>query len=318
MSSSIGVLITYHNEKELLSECLESLLAQTRLPDEVLIHDDASDAPAEEYVPSGCPVKIMRVEVNRGPSYSRNALLKESQSDYVHFHDSDDFFHPNWCERVHQLIEESRADVIFTEASLHRDGVISEGVLKLDQLIAGKDLIQFIIESFGYGVPIGTYRRDKVQAIGGYTESLWYGEDLDFHTRLAQNGISYVSIDESLVNIRHRSSSHSHRNRFRLLKGNIMAILKVADELPARYGDDLAERMAERAIELYRMGYRSEGRDAIKLAHKLGRPNYNDQRHLYRFLANKLGLDMAEFLGVCYRRLIPHIVRKYIARGRLF
>jgi len=42
MPPTISVLITYYNERELLTECLRSLAAQTQLPDEILIYDDAS------------------------------------------------------------------------------------------------------------------------------------------------------------------------------------------------------------------------------------------------------------------------------------
>src|SRR2546427_12916521 len=66
---TIGVLITYHDERELLRECLESIARQTVPPDEVLVFDDASKAPAAAYVPAGLPVRVLRTEANRGPSH---------------------------------------------------------------------------------------------------------------------------------------------------------------------------------------------------------------------------------------------------------
>ncbi|MGH7198477.1 MAG: glycosyltransferase family 2 protein, partial [Candidatus Omnitrophota bacterium] len=41
------MLITYHNEGELLTECLDTLLSGPDTPDEILIYDDASGDPAE-------------------------------------------------------------------------------------------------------------------------------------------------------------------------------------------------------------------------------------------------------------------------------
>ncbi len=56
----IGVLITYFNERDLLNQCLDSLFAQSKSPDEILIYDYASESSAENYVPTGYLVKIIR------------------------------------------------------------------------------------------------------------------------------------------------------------------------------------------------------------------------------------------------------------------
>ena len=72
----LSVLITYHNEGELLTECLESLFQQEDRPDEVLIYDDASSVPAEKFV-KYFPVKIIRGEKNKGPAIGRNKLWQK-------------------------------------------------------------------------------------------------------------------------------------------------------------------------------------------------------------------------------------------------
>ena len=134
MRPTLGVLVTYHNEGRLLGECLDSLLHQKERPDEVLIYDDASEAPAEDYLPKDFSGRIIRGDVNRGPSYGRNRLLRESQSDYIHFHDADDLFYPDWCGRIRQAIEESEPDVVFTEISSFREGEkVCERVLGLER-----------------------------------------------------------------------------------------------------------------------------------------------------------------------------------------
>ena len=56
---TVGVLITYFGERELLRECLESLAQQTRAVDEILVYDDASSAPPAAYVPNGLEVSII-------------------------------------------------------------------------------------------------------------------------------------------------------------------------------------------------------------------------------------------------------------------
>src|SRR5438067_376518 len=105
LNPSLAVLITYHNEQNLLTECLQSIANQTVKPSEILVYDDASTERASEFIPTGLPVKITRVEVTTGPSVGRNELLSCSQSDYIHFHDADDLFQPEWCQLVKEKLQ---------------------------------------------------------------------------------------------------------------------------------------------------------------------------------------------------------------------
>src|SRR5438552_8252612 len=94
----VAVLITYYNERFMLRDCLQSLYRQSAPVDEVLIYDDCSLYPAEDYLVLGRAVRVIRATQNKGPSMGRNRLLAECSSEYVHFHDADDLFRPNWCE----------------------------------------------------------------------------------------------------------------------------------------------------------------------------------------------------------------------------
>src|SRR5262245_29459086 len=105
MDVTIAVLITYHGEKGLLHECLKSLTNQGAAPDEILVYDDASGAPAQNFLPDGLAVTVLRGDENRGPAYGRNRLLGACKSAYVHFHDADDLFNPQWSVRVRRVLE---------------------------------------------------------------------------------------------------------------------------------------------------------------------------------------------------------------------
>ena len=212
MKPSLGVLITYYNERDLLQDCLDSLMAGRDQPDEVLIYDDASQIPPEDYIPKGLNVRVIHGEVNGGPARGRNRLLSCSRSEYIHFHDADDLFHPNWVAQVRSRIEKTRAEAVFTEISSYRDGRrVCERVLKLSELSQGKDLIRFCLDG-ALLAPVpsgGLYQKDKILSIGGYRESLWQSEDFDFHIRLANSGLRYEIIDEPLIHIRLRPAGRS-------------------------------------------------------------------------------------------------------------
>jgi len=314
MPPTISVLITYYNERELLTECLRSLAAQTQLPDEILIYDDASTYPAAEYVPSDIPAQVIRGDVNGGPARGRNMLLRAATAEYVHFHDADDLFEPTWCAQVGAALEE--IEVVFTEIRSFANGkLLSDRVLGLAQLQAEGDLLRFCIRG-SMLVPAGTYRRGLLLELGGYRETLWQCEDYDFHIRLAARGVHYRLIDTPLVIIRVRLEGRSSR-QLEVWASALQALKLQAKELPTAYGKELAEMAAYVGSQLFKLGARHTASEAFQLAHSLGPPTYARQRRSYRLLASALGPEAAEWISLSYRRLLPEPLRRALVQRGL-
>lgn len=91
----VSFILPIYNVEKYLSECVESILAQTYSDFEILLVDDGS--------PDNCPVlcdewakKDSRIKAlhksNGGLSDARNYGLEHAQGDYVVFVDSDDFW----------------------------------------------------------------------------------------------------------------------------------------------------------------------------------------------------------------------------------
>lgn len=88
--SSISVLIATYNRADLLPQALDSLLTQTRMPDEIVVVDDGSTDDTPELLKSyGNQLKVIRQE-NRGLPAARNAGLRAATGDFIAFLDSDD------------------------------------------------------------------------------------------------------------------------------------------------------------------------------------------------------------------------------------
>jgi glycosyltransferase involved in cell wall biosynthesis len=309
--ASIAVLITYHEERELLSENLASLHAQTRPPDEILIYDDASTAPAADYLPSGLPVRVLRGETNQGPGAGRNALLAASTSDYVHFHDADDLFLADWCQRVSDALDTTAPDIVFTEIMSSRDGVTVSGrVLELERLRADPDLLRFCLR-YAMLTPSGTHRRGAIEAVGGFRAGLWQSEDFDFHIRLAASRPRYELVLEPLVHIRLRGESRSQQ-QVEVWTSALQAIEALAYELPADYRDELADAAARTGSVLFKLGAMSEARRAFGVASRVGRPSFQHKRGVHRVMARRLGPMLAERLAAGYQDVLPEPLRRLV------
>ncbi|MHC5141971.1 MAG: glycosyltransferase family 2 protein, partial [Planctomycetota bacterium] len=91
----ISVVIPAYNAEKHIARAIESVLAQTRPADEVIVIDDgSSDATAEVVRSFGDKVIFIQQE-NAGASVARNAGIEAATSDWIAFLDADDEWLPN-------------------------------------------------------------------------------------------------------------------------------------------------------------------------------------------------------------------------------
>jgi glycosyltransferase involved in cell wall biosynthesis len=305
----LTVGITYFNEGELLTRCLKSFWSGKERPSEILIYDDASTLRPEAFIPPEIPARVLRSELNRGPAYGRNQILKEAKGDWIHFHDSDDWVSETWCEKVLEATAE--CDLVLTEVVSYREGkVLSPMVVGLETLHSGEELLRFAIHHFIL-VPSGTFKVELARKLQGYRESLWQSEDWDFYVRLVSLMPPFKVIPDSLVSIEVRKESRSQK-KAEPLTCVLQAILLLQKELPPENRVDLSEKAAWVGSQLFQLGEKSLAREAFHLAESLGPARYPQQKKVYRWLASHYGQEAAEWISLTYRKLLPQKIREKV------
>ena len=94
---TLAVIITAHNYGQYLDECIESVLHQSRRPDEILVVDDASTDNTADVVArwSDRGVRYLCVD-HRDPRQSRLSGLQATNSEFICFLDADDRLAPDY------------------------------------------------------------------------------------------------------------------------------------------------------------------------------------------------------------------------------
>lgn len=203
----VSVVIPAFNAAPFLKEAVESVLAQSYTPVEILVVDDGSTDATPEIARSFGEVVRLISQQNQGVAAARNHGLRESSGTYVCFVDADDWLYPEDLERkvalmeadpelalVHALVEVTGPDLKPTGEVLRgEDGYV------LDRLL---ELIPPAIP----GVTATLIRRSVLDEIGGFDESLGTSADYDLWLRIAE-GRRVGRVDYPTVKYRKHEAS---------------------------------------------------------------------------------------------------------------
>ena len=169
----VSVVIPVYNIEAHLRQCLDSVAGQTLSDLEVVCVDDgstdASPAILEEYAQKDPRFQVIR-QANAGPGAARNRGMERSSGRYLIFLDSDDWFEPDFLERMTARAEETGADVTICRADefdTHSGQVYDGSWMLKTQLLPGavfspREAAGAVFQ-FTYGWPWDKlYRRDYI------------------------------------------------------------------------------------------------------------------------------------------------------------
>jgi GT2 family glycosyltransferase len=201
MSRSAAVAIPCWNGRRWLDGCLESVLAQTRRPDAVIVVDNGSEDGSPDHVRDHFPgVHVLELGANTGFAGAANAGLRAAETDFVALVNTDVRLDPDWLERTCSVLEgqpqaasvatkmldlEDRSLIYDTGDILRRDG----GCEQRGRFTQDDGRFDQPGEVFGACAGAALYRRAPALELGGFDERFFlYLEDVDLALRLRLAG----------------------------------------------------------------------------------------------------------------------------------
>ena len=115
-NGKVSIVVPVYNVEKYITECLESLIAQTYTNLEILIIDDgstdSSGVISDEFAGKDSRIRVFHKK-NEGLSAARNFGLERVTGDYISFIDSDDYIDHTFVEKLLQCLIENEADMAF-------------------------------------------------------------------------------------------------------------------------------------------------------------------------------------------------------------
>lgn len=198
MSPTITAVIPTYNRADILREALESVFAQTRPADEIVVVDDGST----DHTASVAQAQAGRIryvaQPNRGPAAARNRGMREAGGEYIAFLDSDDLWTADCLASfAESLRQDGDLDFIFAlsqnftaERTETRPDLNEPEVRRLLESSAGRlpDPFGLLLRENVVRTSAVLVRRRCALEAGLIDESLRHAEDYDFWLRLALRG----------------------------------------------------------------------------------------------------------------------------------
>ena len=213
MKPLVSVIVPLYNAAPFIGETLDSIVASTYRPLEVVVVDDGSKddslAAAQTFAAKHKEVRVLH-QSNAGVSAARNHAIREAKGEWILPVDADDKISPTYITNAIDAIRDN-VRIIGCRAYFFGD---KNGEWCLPEfsheLLARKNMIH--VSSM--------FRKADWERVGGFCEEDIYREDWDFWLSLLELGGEYVRLDE--VGLFYRIQTVSRRAKAKRQKRAIV------------------------------------------------------------------------------------------------
>ena len=226
----LSVIVCAHNEARFLSACLHSLLAQTRVPDEILVVNNASTDETRAVAQQIPHVRVVD-EPRKGLVVARETGRRAATGDILVYLDADCRAPLTWLERVERRFLDSPDLLALSGPYRYYDwdwcGRLLIRAYDFTLAPATQLLVKYILRigTIFYGGNFAV-RAEALDAIGGFDTSIeFHGEDTNVGRRLLAIGRVEICHDCYLFTSARRYNAMGKGAVFRLYVRNFTSEL---------------------------------------------------------------------------------------------
>ena len=211
---SVSLITTLYDEADNIHAFIQSLLDQSRPPDEIIICDagstDGTVKIIREYIEEGFPARLI-IEKGASRSRGRNRAIEEATGEIIACIDAGCAAARDWLSRIVAPFEsKSPPDVVSGYYEPDTDTALEDAIA----VATVPDAPEVDPETF---LPSGrsvAFRRDAWERVGGYPEYIDYAEDTAFDLRLKAAGFRFHFAPDAFVRWRMQADLRSVFRQF--------------------------------------------------------------------------------------------------------
>lgn len=219
--SDVTVIVPYYNREEYIDDAIQSVLAQTLKPLEILVVNDCSRELSRRYLDRYANVcTIIDLPLNVGLAGSRNAGIRAARGQFIALLDDDDIWLPQKLERQRMFFDKhpgcsgvhsavwamlpDRSEVLYYR--------FAPGPMRLAQALTND---YWVIPS------TMMFRTDVLRALGGFDPPFRQCEDRDLIIRFCAEGYQIEGIPEPLAKLRRQGQTSLTDNCWRIFRTDL-------------------------------------------------------------------------------------------------
>jgi glycosyltransferase involved in cell wall biosynthesis len=225
----ISVIVCAHNEERFIAGCIHSLLAQTRVPDEVLVINNASTDRTGEVARSLPGVHVID-EPRKGLVVARERGRREAAGDLLVYVDADCRAPLTWLERIERrFVRDSSLTALSGNYRFYDWDWWGRLLIRAYDFTLGP-ASHFLAKGLRLGVVFygGNFavRRAALDRVGGFDTSIeFHGEDTNIGRRLFARGRVALAYECYLYTSARRYNAMGKGAVFRLYVRNFVSEL---------------------------------------------------------------------------------------------
>lgn len=203
----VTTVIPTFNNRDTVMEAIQSVVDQTRPPEQIVVVDDGSTDGSPDLIRRewGSRVELV-IQANGGPSRARNTGIAEARHAYVAFLDADDLWAPTkLANQLPFLEQDSHIGVVASDWVRHAAELpdTTSGHMPISR-ISYRDLL--MLNRFQTSTVVA--RTALLREVGGFDPDVDGAEDWDLWVRLAARA-QVMKLDVPLVVYRDVATGYS-------------------------------------------------------------------------------------------------------------
>ncbi|MFP9116204.1 glycosyltransferase family 2 protein [Flavobacterium sp. RNTU_13] len=206
----ISVCIPTYNQEAYVEACIRSVMAQTVLPEEIIVSNDCSTDNTKEILDRLAAeisiLKVLHQPVNLGMKENTNQCLRHGKEEFILKLDSDDLLLPEYIEKIGGLLSK------YKDAGYGHGNVIEidddgnenrhRKISRKQEYIDADTSLKETVKGYKVAANIIMFRREALEKVNYITAPTNFAEDFFLSVNIADAGYGNVFVPLTLSKYR--------------------------------------------------------------------------------------------------------------------